>query len=144
MTDRSTPIVVEAVVSQDSGSVWQAITDVKLMTQWFFEDIPEFKAKIGFRTNFAVHVEDRTYTHQWEILEVVNERLIKYKWTYEEIPGVGYVTFELTPEDTGTKITLTNTGLETFPADLPEFTRESCLGGWQYFIEGNLRNFLAQ
>jgi len=31
---------------------------------------------------------------------------------------------------------------EPFPGDIPEFTRDGCLGGWKYFITISLPGFL--
>ena len=53
------------------------------------------------------------------------------------------VTFELFEELNGTLLRLPNLGLDSFPDDLPEFTRESCLGGWTYFIKEKLLSFLS-
>jgi hypothetical protein len=32
--------------------------------------------------------------------------------------------------------------LEDFPDDIPEFRRESCIGGWNYFINHRLKEYL--
>jgi hypothetical protein len=35
-----------------------------------------------------------------------------------------------------------NYGLESFPQDIPELSRDSCKVGWNYFIRGKLYQFL--
>lgn len=140
--DRSQPIVVEQLLVVSRTRVWEAITDVRQMTQWFFDNIPDFLPEVGFETRFVVKSDERPFTHLWKIIEVESGSSIKYQWSYEECDGVGYVTFELIEKGDQTLIRLTNEGLESFPIDLPEFSYESCLGGWKYFINRNLRNFL--
>lgn len=142
MKDRKEPIIVEQHFDLPIKKVWEAITDRDKMVQWFFADIPEFKAEKGFTTEFDVDSGRRIFHHQWRILEAEAPRKITYHWSYEDMEGEGIVTFELMEEDNSTLLKLTNTGLDSFPADMPEFTRESCIGGWEYFIKGNLKNFL--
>ena len=59
-------------------------------------------------------------------------------WKYENCKGNSYVTFELLPHNNGTLFTVTTKVAEDFPDDIPEFERESCLGGWNYFIKERL------
>ncbi|TKG93684.1 SRPBCC domain-containing protein [Puteibacter caeruleilacunae] len=142
MIDRTTPIIVEHSSNKDIETVWAAITERDQMVQWFFENIEAFEPRMDFTTSFDVQSGDRNFNHQWRILEVIPFQKIVYHWSYAEYPGEGRVTFELLPQGEKTLIRLTNTGLDSFPADLPEFTRESCLGGWNYFIKERLANYL--
>ncbi len=142
MKNRKEPIIVEQHFDLPITTVWKAITDREKMIQWFFADIPEFKPEKGFTTEFDVDSGRSIFHHQWRILEAEAPRKIIYHWSYEGMEGEGIVAFELKEKDYGTLLKLTNTGLDSFPADTPEFTRESCIGGWEYFIKGNLKNFL--
>lgn len=112
------------------------------MKQWFFENIPSFKAEVGFKTAFNVQAPSRDFLHQWEIIEVIPYKKIVYSWKYENISGEGIVTFELIEENNQTKLILTNEGLENFPQQYPEFARESCIEGWNYFIKQRLKEYL--
>ncbi len=143
MKERSTPIKVEVFIERTVDEVWDAITERDQMILWFFESIPNFKAEVGFTTEFPVHVEERTFTHIWKITEVIPLQRIVYRWSYEEYSGEGLVYFDIADEGKHTKLTLTNVGLETFPRDIPEFSRESCQGGWDYFIKERLANYLS-
>ncbi|NOQ28383.1 MAG: hypothetical protein GQ564_23720 [Bacteroidales bacterium] len=67
---------------------------------------------------------------------------IVYDWSYEGISGDAIVIFELFEQGNQTNLRLTNRGLESFPKDIPEFTRESCIEGWNYFIKNRLKEFL--
>jgi len=140
---RDNPIIVEQVFNATPSEVWKAITNVVEMRRWFFDNIPDFKPEIGFETSFNVSNGERNFLHQWKIIDVVPLKRIVYDWTYKEYPSSrGEVKFELQEDNGQTKLTLTNIGLESFPQDLPEFQRESCIGGWNYFINQNLKEFL--
>ena len=142
MDDRKPPIVVSEEFNRSASDLWTAITDPNQMVQWFFHQIPDFIPEVGFETRFNVNAGERDFMHQWKILEVDPGKRIVYDWSYEEYPGRGEVVFEVEGDQGSSKLTLTNTGLDTFPSDLPEFTRESCIGGWNYFIKENLKSFL--
>ena len=138
------PIVVTQQFSVGLEDLWHAITQKDRMIQWFFENIPDFKAEVGFTTEFLVENEGRQFTHLWKITEVIPQQRIVYHWSYKEYPGEGLVYFDISPVDDRTKLTLTNHGLETFPGHIPEFSRESCEGGWNYFIKERLSAYLCQ
>ena len=65
------PIVVEQSFHNSTEEVWSAITELKQMLEWFFDNIEEFQPKIGFKTSFSIQSGERTFTHLWEITEVV-------------------------------------------------------------------------
>ena len=142
MTARNIPVVVEQFFGNPKNEVWASITEPEQMKEWFFENIPAFEPVAGFKTAFPVTSGNRTFTHLWKILEVIPWKLISYDWRYREYEGEGLVTFELFEKNDGTLLRLTNVGLETFPVDVPEFARESCLAGWEYFIQKRLRDYL--
>ena len=127
-------IIVVKKFNQSIQKIWQAITEKDQMIQWFFDNIPDFKAERGFKAQFLIENEGRQFTHLWEIIEVIPDKKIVYDWRYKEYDGLGKVYFELFQENNHTVLRLTNMGLETFPQDIPEFKRESCEGGWNYFI----------
>lgn len=137
------PVIVEETFAVPADIVWRAITDVDEMTQWFFENIPSFKPEVGFNTQFTVRSGERAFLHLWEVTEVVPMRKIVYSWKYETYPGEASVLFELTQEGESTRLKLTNIVLEDFPDDIPEFKRESCVAGWEYFIQGRLKEYLT-
>jgi len=136
------PIIVEQSFNSSIESVWDSITDIEQMRLWYFENIPAFKPEIGFETQFSVQSNDRNFLHMWKVTEVQPLKMIKYSWTFEGYPGKSTVTFELLKQDTLTKLKLTVDILENFPEDISEFTRESCIAGWKYFITNRLKDFL--
>ena len=140
--DQKEPIIVEQHFEKTMNVVWKAITEPDQMIKWFFENIPDFKPEVGFKTQFNVQSGERNFLHLWEIIDVDQGKKIVYDWRYQEYPGIGKVTFELMEKDGQTILKLINEGLESFPKDIPEFTKESCVGGWTYFIKERLKTYL--
>lgn len=137
------PIVVEQTFAASKAEVWKAITEPTQMRKWFFEPMQQFEPEVGFETCFVVSFEGQDYPHRWNVQEVVPEERLVYRWRYDGFPGDSTVTWELFEVPEGTKLRLTHRGMETFPQDQPAFTRESCRGGWEYFVQESLRAFLG-
>ena len=112
------------------------------MHKWFFNNIPDFQPTIGFKTSFPVSNEGRTFTHLWTITDLIPNKLITYNWKYEEYSGDSFVTFEIIEEDNKVFVKLTAKVTEDFPQDIPEFKRESAVGGWNYFIGESLKEYV--
>jgi len=136
------PIIVEAIFSSPIETVWDAITNIDQMRHWYFENIPEFKPEVGFETKFNVQSDERNFLHIWKITDVVNLRMIKYSWEFEEYPGKSTTAFNITKENDKTLLSLVVEVLEDFPDYIPEFERESCIAGWEYFLFQRLKDFL--
>jgi uncharacterized protein YndB with AHSA1/START domain len=136
------PIIIEQVFDSTVQKVWEAITDPHQMRQWFFEQMGSFKAEVGFSTEFDVSFDGKHFIHQWNVTEVVPQKRIAYDWRYAGYSGVSTVTWELTSENRQCKLELTVEGLESFPQEIPEFTRASCMQGWTFFIGERLKKFL--
>lgn len=138
------PVIVHELFDASAEKVWQVITQVQLMRQWFFNNIPDFKAQVGFKTRFNVRSGERDFMHLWEVIEVIPQKKISMKWSYDDYPGDSIVTFELLETNNRIKLRLTHRVLEDFPEEIPEFKRESCLAGWNYFLSQSLKKFLQQ
>lgn len=57
------PIIVEETYSCSTQEVWQTITQLDQMHQWYFNNIPDFKAEVGFETQFLVQSGDKQFKH---------------------------------------------------------------------------------
>ena len=140
---RSDPsIVVEQVFNTSPDRIWKAITDPDEMRQWFFEQMPDFRPEVGFHTEFLITNEGRNFTHTWTLTEVIPNQRIVYQWRYPEYPGDSRVSFEIEPSGSGCILRVTTKVLEDYPQDIPEFQRESCEAGWNYFIQQRLPAYL--
>ncbi|MBT8281491.1 MAG: SRPBCC domain-containing protein, partial [Muriicola sp.] len=62
---------------------------------------------------------------------------------FEEYPGASTSTFEISGTNHQSELVLTVFVQEDFPSGIPEFKRESCIGGWEYFLLGNLKKYLS-
>jgi uncharacterized protein YndB with AHSA1/START domain len=145
-TPNDQEIVISRVFNAPVPRVWQALTELDAMKQWYFEELSAFKPEVGFQTQFNVHWEGTDYMHVWKITEVVPEKRITYSWKYAAIPGESFVTFELAPEgNEKTRLTLTHVGLETFDPDKhPNYARKNFVGGWTHFMDSALPEFLEK
>ena len=138
------PIIVSKNIAVSPERIWKAITDVSEMNLWFFNNIPDFKAEIGFKTWFIVSNDDRKFYHLWEVISVEKNVSIHVEWTYPGFVKEPFlIVFSLKSEKINlTNFTVTAYGIEKFlHFNLPEFTVESCKGGWNFFTD-NLKKYI--
>lgn len=126
------------------GKVWEAITETDQMKIWYFEQLKDFKPEVGFETQFSLMSGETRFTHQWKITEVKSQQMITYQWSYEEYPGLALVVFKLSNENNQTTLQIENSVIEDFPDNVPEFKRESAVGGWTYLIKESLKKYLSE
>lgn len=136
------PIVLQFNFDKNVKELWAAITEYSLMLHWYFDNIPNFKPVKGFQTQFVVQSEDRQFTHIWEVTSVVPYHSICYTWEYPEYTGKATVCFKINETAQGATLSLEVVVNQDFPDDIPEFKRESCIAGWNYFLGQNLTNYL--
>ena len=135
---------VERIFEAKTKDVWRAITEKELMKQWYF-DLQEFKAEVGFVFEFTGGEKSGPqYLHRCEITEVIVEKKLSHTWSYVGYEGVSYLTFELFPEGDETKLILTHSGIETFPANIKDFGLHNFESGWNHIIHTALKNFLEK
>lgn len=137
-------IILEESFQSSIESVWAALTEIEQMRLWYFDNIPSFNPVVGFETQFNIKSETRNFLHKWKVTEAVPLKKIKYEWTFEGYSGRSTSLFELFSQGDSTKLKLTVEVLEDFPDEIPEFRRESCIGGWNYFINNRLKKFLIK
>ena len=144
MTTKEAPVIVEEIFNTTPQIIWEAITNIDKMKDWYFDNIPVFKPVVGFKTEFNLKSEDRNFLHQWEITEVQAFKKIAYSWHFKDYQGSALVHFELFTKNKETILRVTNEAINDFPDNIPEFKRESCLGGWNYFIKERLKNYIEK
>ncbi len=143
MKSTDKPVIVENIFDRSINEVWKAITEHSQMIQWFFENLPDFKPEVGFKTQFNVNAPSRDFLHLWEVTQVISNKKIVTNWKYEGVNGESFVTFQLAEQDNKTKLTVSTIVIEDFDDNIPEFKRESCQDGWNYFIKERLNNYLS-
>lgn len=136
------PIIVEKVVNAPVARVWKAITDLRQMKEWYF-DMPAFEAKKGFEFTFEGGTKNQKFTHICKIVEVIENKKLVHTWSYKGYEGLSTVTWELTDMDGKTKVTLTHTGLETFPP-IEAFARKNFEGGWNSIVGTGLPKYVEK
>ncbi len=137
------PVIVERTYDAHIATVWEAITDKDRMKQWYF-DLKEFRPEVGFEFSFNGGPEDRTYLHVCMITQVIPGRKLVHSWRYDGYEGISFVTFELFDEGGKTRLKLTHEGLESFPADQPDFAKKNFMEGWTHIIGTSLKGYLEK
>jgi|ERR1043166_4170753 uncharacterized protein YndB with AHSA1/START domain len=135
-------IILERIFNAPVTRVWEALTDVDQMREWYF-DLKDFKPQVGFEFEFIVEHEGNSYHHLCRVTEVVPQKKIAYTWRYKGEPGDSLVTFELSPEGEKTRLKLTHTGIETFPRT-PAYGRKNFERGWTAIVDSELRQFVER
>lgn len=136
-------ISVEQTFNVSPAVLWIALTDKREMKKWYF-DLVEFRPEVGFRFSFTGGPSpERQYVHHCEITEAIPLQKLTYSWAYEGYRGVSYVTFELFPQKSKTLLTLTHSGIDSFPADEPDLAIENFRQGWNSIINESLKNYIA-
>ena len=136
------PIIVEKTYNAPIEKVWKAITDKDQMKQWYF-DLSEFKPEVGFQFEFTGQgLKGEQYLHLCEVTEVIPQKKLQYSWRYKGYEGNSHVTFELEDLNGKTRLILTHRGLESFPADNPDFAKANFNAGWNELIGKSLQEFL--
>jgi len=141
-TESTEAVIVESTLNAPVTRVWQALTDVDQMRQWYF-DLKEFKPEPGFEFEFVVEHEGNTYHHLCRVTDVIPEKKIAYTWRYKGKPGDSLVTFELFGEGKRTRLKLTHSGIETFPKT-PAYARKNFEAGWTEIIGSELKRFVEK
>ncbi|MEP6647885.1 MAG: SRPBCC domain-containing protein [Saprospiraceae bacterium] len=140
---KNEPFIIERIYPATSDKVWQAITDKNEMKLWYF-DLAEFKPEVGFEFTFDGGKDDRSYHHLCKITEVIPGKKLSHSWRYDGYEGNYFVTWELFPEGNSTRVRLTHTGLETFPASNPDFAKKNFEQGWTEILDTHLRDYLVK
>jgi len=135
-------VIKELVYRASPEKIWNAITVREEMKIWYFE-LAEFRPEVGFEFRFWGGTEQRQYLHICEITEVVSGRKLCHTWSYDGIQGLTNLCFEISPtNDVNSKLKLSHSGFETFPADNPDLDPKNFEEGWNYILGTSLKNYL--
>jgi uncharacterized protein YndB with AHSA1/START domain len=135
------PVSVEMRYGVPSKTVWKALTDNNEMKKWYFQ-FEDFRTEVGFEFHFYGGTEEKQYLHLCKVTEVITGKKIAYSWRYDGYAGISFVTFDLSEEAGQTILRLTHEGLESFPADDPNFAKSSFEAGWNHILGVNLKEHL--
>lgn len=137
------PIIIERNFDVPAIKIWKALTNRDQMAKWYF-NLKEFKPDVGFEFRFSGGPSpEKQYQHICVITEVKYCKKLTYSWRYEGYEGISHVTFELfAGGENQTRVKLTHSGLETFPANNPDFAKHNFIAGWTDIIGRSLKEFL--
>jgi uncharacterized protein YndB with AHSA1/START domain len=115
-------IRIEHVYSQAPARVWRALTEPALVARWWAEG--DIRAEVGHRFEMDMGPWGK---QPCEVLAVETERLLRYRFAQPTLDTI--ITWELAPEGSGTRLTLTHEG---FDLDSPMGRRafEGMKPGW--------------
>jgi len=136
------PLIVEKVLNAPAAKVWDALTDINQITQWYFK-IADFKPEVGFEFEFIGTDGTTEYLHKCVITAAIPNKKLAYTWRYEGNPGLSEVSFDLTADGDAAKVKITHTGLETFP-QTSAFDRSNFNGGWNHILGVSLKDFVEK
>jgi uncharacterized protein YndB with AHSA1/START domain len=143
LTSNTEPLVVKRTFNAPAALVWNALIERNAIKQWSF-NIAEFKPVVGFEFEFTAGKEGRTkFLHHCRVTDVIPLKRLAYTWRYAGHAGDSLVTFDLHAEGDQTRVRITHTGLETFPA-IADLTRENFLAGWTFLLGTSLKDFLEK
>ena len=138
---KAKPVVVVEIFDAPIEKLWDALTNKEAFDEWYFV-IEKFEPIKGFEFEFY----GGSYLHQSKIVEVETNKKIAYTWKYPIYQGDSIVTFELEEieDELGnqTQLTLTHDGIETFPPDDLNFSRNSFEAGWNEIIRISLKQYI--
>jgi uncharacterized protein YndB with AHSA1/START domain len=138
------PLVIERAYHAPADKVWRALTELNQMKCWYFPQLEEFRAEVGFETAFSVSKQGTAYTHLWKVTEVIPRRKISFEWRYAGHSGNTLVTIELFEQMGTTWLQLTHRGIESFREDRHTvLTREGFSEGWSHLLGRALREYLG-
>jgi uncharacterized protein YndB with AHSA1/START domain len=106
----------ETIINADASKVWQALTDPNLVKLWLFGTEMTADWKVGGQIRYKGVWEGKEYEDKGEILELMPEKkLVSTYWSgMSGLPDAPenyqIVSYELTPVDDQTKLTITQTG----------------------------------
>jgi uncharacterized protein YndB with AHSA1/START domain len=136
-----TQFELEHVYDASIQKVWQALTSADAMREWYFPQLRKFQPVAGFQ--FVFSDDWSPYQKEWRVTKVEDGRRLAHSWIYKGYPGSSEVTFALLEEGDKTRLTLTHTGLDSFPKD-PHFARKRFEDGWKQILVSNLKNYLRK
>jgi len=133
------PLIKEFYYHVPHEKVWEALTDISQMKKWYFPQLQKFEPVVGFK--FQFDDDNAGYQKEWLVTKVIEGKTLAHSWAYKGYPGKSEVIFDLFPEETRTRLKVTQTGLDSFPVH-PHFKRDRFDSGWDNLLGQNLKHLL--
>jgi uncharacterized protein YndB with AHSA1/START domain len=107
-------IAFELELAHAPAKVWRALTDPALLTEWLLPVVDQ-QLTLAAGSSFALKTEPKP---GWDgrvdcrLIEVDPHRAISYSWVAGDMELDTVVTFTLTPTESGTRLTLVQSGFK--------------------------------
>ena len=121
--------------------VWNAFVDTNKMKAWYFPQLQRFEPIVGY--TFQFDDAGSEYQKEWIVTQVIQGKTLAHSWAYKGYSGLSEVVFNMTADGDTTVLTVTQTGLESFP-DHPHFQRERFEWGWDNLLGQKLKQLLEE
>jgi uncharacterized protein YndB with AHSA1/START domain len=128
-------VKVDKFVNAPVSEVWRALTDPKLIKEYFFGTEAVSDWKKGSSLVFRGEWEGKSYEDKGTILEVIPNQLLKYNY-WSNLSGLedkpenyANITYQLTPEGNGTRLVIIQDNVEN------EEKREHSEKNWLYIMD---------
>ena len=115
-------IRLDHVYAHPPSAVWRALTDPALHARWWAPG--DVRAVVGHRFELDM---GKWGKQACEVIAVENERLLRYRFAEGVLDTV--ITWQLTPEGTGTRLTLIHEGFD-LDSPLSKQAFEGMKPGW--------------
>ena len=137
-------IQIQENYSVGKEKLWKAITDNKLMKEWYF-DIQQFELKKGENFSFYEPGGENKYLHLCKIVQVIPQELFQHTWQHpDHSNAITMVTWEISGDDDNSQLNFTHEGIENLKEIGEEFSEDNYQAGWNEIIKQSLKKFLEQ
>lgn len=102
-------VVVDEMLPHPVEAVWRALTDNAAISEWLMET-GDFKPVVGVRFTLKTQRLSEDGWVRAQVTELEPPLRMVWAWSVDEAASPTTITFELTPEAGGTRLTLTHVG----------------------------------
>lgn len=137
---------IEKIYAAPIALVWKAITDRKMMKEWYFNFGEDFKLETGVVFEWEAGSPDgKQWLHRGSMLEIVPEQTLVHTWEYPGYSGTSTVHWHLSQIDEhNTKLTLIHDFTTPFDPAVAALQKENFVTGWNHIIHISLQHFLQK
>lgn len=106
------PLIKEFHYNAPIDKVWQALTNIDKLLQWYFPQLQKFEPVVGYR--FQFEDDGAAYQKEWIVTKVAAGKMLAHSWAYKGYSGSSEVIFDVFPDSNAATLRVTQTGLESF------------------------------
>lgn len=138
------PIQVSTEINAPVERVWEAITEPKLLRQWFVGvDVDSIEDGTSFQ--FIEMFGDKQVIHEALVLDYVKNSILRHTWTYPELSQwSSTVNWDLEVEGDFVKVIVTHEGIHHIAQDIPSLTPMRIYHFWDRALNKHLKLFVER